>query len=187
MRLSQPTSDSIRCGRRSIIIITKPRTFLSSGGLGTMGYGIGACIGAKTGCPDKICVNIGGRRMLPYEPDTSLQQPADIRFRSSRSSSTIMFWAWCASGRRSFMENAIPTDGSGGCSGLLQGSRSDWDARQSASPRRRRLLRQLKRQSHSQKPVVIDCRIPEDDKVFPMVPAGAAISEVFDGDDLASK
>ena len=38
-----------------------------------------------------------------------------------------------------------------------------------------------------QKPVVIDCRIPEDDKVFPMVPAGAAISEVFDGDDLASK
>ena len=38
-----------------------------------------------------------------------------------------------------------------------------------------------------QKPVVIDCRIPEDDKVFPMVPAGAAISEVFDGDDLTSK
>ena len=37
------------------------------------------------------------------------------------------------------------------------------------------------------KPVLIECIIPEDDKVFPMVPAGAPIDEVFDGDDLAEK
>jgi acetolactate synthase-1/2/3 large subunit len=37
------------------------------------------------------------------------------------------------------------------------------------------------------RPVLIDCMIPEDDKVFPMVPAGAPIDEVFDGDDLARK
>ena len=37
------------------------------------------------------------------------------------------------------------------------------------------------------KPVVIECMIPEDDKVFPMVPAGAPISDVFDGVDLKKK
>ena len=37
-----------------------PRSFLSSGGLGTMGYGLGASLGAKTGCPDKVVVNIAG-------------------------------------------------------------------------------------------------------------------------------
>ena len=37
------------------------------------------------------------------------------------------------------------------------------------------------------RPVVINCIIPEDDKVFPMVPAGAPISEAFDGDDLKKK
>jgi acetolactate synthase-1/2/3 large subunit len=38
-----------------------------------------------------------------------------------------------------------------------------------------------------QKPVVIECVIEEDDKVFPMVPAGAAISEAFDAEDLSRR
>ena len=39
---------------------TKPRTLLTSGGLGTMGYGLGAAIGAKMGRPEKTVVNIAG-------------------------------------------------------------------------------------------------------------------------------
>lgn len=37
-----------------------PRSFISSGGLGTMGFGLGAAIGAKVGCPDRTVVNIAG-------------------------------------------------------------------------------------------------------------------------------
>ncbi len=37
-----------------------PRSFISSGGLGTMGYGLGAALGAKTGNPDKTVVNMAG-------------------------------------------------------------------------------------------------------------------------------
>ena len=39
---------------------TKPRTFLTSGGLGTMGYGLGAAIGAQIGMPDRQVINIAG-------------------------------------------------------------------------------------------------------------------------------
>ena len=38
----------------------RPRQLLTSGGLGTMGYGLGAAIGAKMGCRDKLVINIGG-------------------------------------------------------------------------------------------------------------------------------
>ena len=65
-------------------------------------------------------------------------------------------------------------DGSGGCAAIRV------TAKEEVAPA-------IEKAIALQKPVVIDCRIPEDDKVFPMVPAGAAISEVFDGDDLASK
>ena len=52
--------DSIRCGPLSFYKYDKPRKFLTSGVLGTMGYGLGASLGAKVGNPDKIVVNIAG-------------------------------------------------------------------------------------------------------------------------------
>ena len=66
----------------------QPRQLLTSGGLGTMGYGLGAAIGAKVGCPDKTVINIAG----------------DGCFRMS---STITFWVWFVSGRHFSMERDI--------------------------------------------------------------------------------
>ena len=164
---------------------TKPRTFLSSGGLGTMGYGIGACIGAKTGCPDKICVNIGGDgcfRMNLVELATAsrYQIPIIQIIINNHVLGMVRQWQTLFYGKRysqTVLEDAVDyckvAEGLG-CAAIRV------TAKEEVAPA-------IEKAIALQKPVVIDCRIPEDDKVFPMVPAGAAISEVFDGDDLASK
>ena len=164
---------------------TKPRTFLSSGGLGTMGYGIGACIGAKTGCPDKICVNIGGdgcfrMNLIELATASRYQIPIIQIIINNHVLGMVRLWQTLFYGKRysqTVLEHAVDyckvAEGLG-CAAIRV------TAKEEVAPA-------IEKAIALQKPVVIDCRIPEDDKVFPMVPAGAAISEVFDGDDLASK
>ena len=164
---------------------TKPRTFLSSGGLGTMGYGIGACIGAKTGCPDKICVNIGGdgcfrMNLIELATASRYQIPIIQIIINNHVLGMVRQWQTLFYGKRysqTVLEDAVDyckvAEGLG-CAAIRV------TAKEEVAPA-------IEKAIALQKPVVIDCRIPEDDKVFPMVPAGAAISEVFDGDDLASK
>lgn len=164
---------------------TKPRTFLSSGGLGTMGYGIGACIGAKTGCPDKICVNIGGdgcfrMNLIELATASRYQIPIIQIIINNHVLGMVRQWQTLFYGKRysqTVLEDAVDyckvAEGLG-CAAIRV------TAKEEVAPA-------IEKAIALQKPVVIDCRIPEDDKVFPMVPAGAAISEVFDGDDLVSK
>ena len=164
---------------------TKPRTFLSSGGLGTMGYGIGACIGAKTGCPDKICVNIGGdgcfrMNLIELATASRYQIPIIQIIINNHVLGMVRQWQTLFYGKRysqTVLEDAVDyckvAEGMG-CAAIRV------TAKEEVAPA-------IEKAIALQKPVVIDCRIPEDDKVFPMVPAGAAISEVFDGDDLTSK
>ena len=164
---------------------TKPRTFLSSGGLGTMGYGIGACIGAKTGCPDKICVNIGGdgcfrMNLIELATASRYQIPIIQIIINNHVLGMVRQWQTLFYGKRysqTVLEDAVDyckvAEGLG-CAAIRV------TAKEEVAPA-------IEKAIALQKPVVFDCRIPEDDKVFPMVPAGAAISEVFDGDDLASK
>ena len=164
---------------------TKPRTFLSSGGLGTMGYGIGACIGAKTGCPAKICVNIGGdgcfrMNLIELATASRYQIPIIQIIINNHVLGMVRQWQTLFYGKRysqTVLEDAVDyckvAEGLG-CAAIRV------IAKEEVAPA-------IEKAIALQKPVVIDCRIPEDDKVFPMVPAGAAISEVFDGDDLASK
>ena len=161
---------------------TEPRTFLSSGGLGTMGYGLGTCIGAKMGRPDKICVNIAGDgcfRMNMNELATASRYNIPIiqivinnhvlgmvrqwqtLFYEKRYSQTIL------SDKVDFIKVAEGL----GCEAIRVTKREE-------------VAPAIEKAISLGKPVVIECVIEEDDKVFPMVPAGAPISDAFDADDL---
>ena len=164
---------------------SRPRTFLSSGGLGTMGYGLGACIGAKVGNPDKICVNIAGDgcfRMNMQELATASRYNIPIiqvvinnhvlgmvrqwqtLFYDKRYSQTVL------NDKVDFCKVAEGL----GCEAIRVTKKEE-------------VAPAIEKALSMNAPVLLDCIIPEDDKVFPMVPAGAPISEAFDATDLAQR
>ncbi len=164
---------------------SRPRTFLSSGGLGTMGYGLGACIGAKVGSPDKICVNIAGDgcfRMNMNELATASRYNIPIiqivinnhvlgmvrqwqtLFYEKRYSQTVL---------QDKVDFCKVAEGLG-CAAIRVTKKEE-------------VAPAIEKALALKAPVLLDCMIPEDDKVFPMVPAGAPISDAFDAQDLAKK
>ena len=147
-----------------------------------MGYGLGACIGAKMGQPDKICINIAGDgcfRMNMNELATASRYNIPIiqvvinnhvlgmvrqwqtLFYGQRYSQTVLH------DKVDFCQVAKGL----GCEAIRVTKKEE-------------IGPAIERAISLQAPVLIECVIEEDDKVFPMVPAGAPISEVFDGDDL---
>ena len=163
---------------------SRPRTLLSSGGLGTMGYGLGACLGAKMGRPDKVCINIAGDgcfRMNMNELATASRYDIPIIQVVINNHVLGMVRQWqtlfyCKRYSQTILQDKVDfckvAEGLG-CEAIRVTKKEE------VAPAIEKALR-LK------KPVLIDCLIPEDDKVFPMVPAGAAITEAFDALDLAA-
>ena len=161
---------------------TEPRTLLTSGGLGTMGYGLGASIGAKVGRPEKTVVNIAGDgcfRMNMNEIATAarynipviqvvinnhvlgmVRQWQDL-FYGKRYSATVL------NDNVDFVKLAEAL----GAEGVRVTTQEEFKEA-------------FARALTLGKPIVIDCQIGSDDKVWPMVAPGAAISEAFDGKDL---
>ncbi len=164
---------------------TKPRTFLSSGGLGTMGYGLGACIGAQMGQPDKICINIAGDgcfRMNMNELATASRYNIPIIqvVINNHVLGMVRQWQTLFYGKRysqTVLNDKVDfckvAEGLG-CTAIRVTTKEE------VGPA-------IEKAISLKSPVLIECIIPEDDKVFPMVPAGAPLTEVFDGDDLKNQ
>ena len=164
---------------------TEPRTFLSSGGLGTMGYGLGACIGAKSGRPDKICINIAGDgcfRMNLNELATASRYNIPIIqvVINNHVLGMVRQWQTLFYGRRysqTILQDKVDfckvAEGLG-CEAILVTKKEE-------------VAPAIEKALALGKPVVLNCIIDEDDKVFPMVSPGGPISEAFDAQDLAKK
>ena len=161
---------------------TMPRTFLSSGGLGTMGYGLGACIGAQLGQPDKICINIAGDgcfRLNMNELATASHYNIPIIevVINNHVLGMVRQWQTLFYGKRysqtvlsEQVDYCMVAKGLG-CEAIRVSKKEEVDAA-------------IQKAIDLKRPVLIECIIPEDDKVFPMVPAGAPISEAFDASDM---
>ena len=164
---------------------TEPRTFLSSGGLGTMGYGLGACIGAQVGQPDKICINIAGDgcfRMNMQELATASRYNIPIIqvVINNHVLGMVRQWQTLFYGKR--YSQTVLNDKVDFCK-VAEGLGCE----AIRVTKKEEMGPAIEKAISLKCPVLIECMIPEDDKVFPMVPAGAPISEVFDGDDLKNK
>ena len=160
----------------------RPRQLLTSGGLGTMGYGLGARIGAKMGCKDKTVINIAGDgcfRMNMNEIATATRYNIPIIqvVFNNHVLGMVRQWQTLFYGKR--YSQTILND-SVDFVKIAEGM----GARAYRVTKREEVEPVLREAISLNIPVVIDCQIGSDDKVFPMVPAGKPIEEAFDEIDL---
>ena len=163
----------------------EPRQLLTSGGLGTMGYGLGASLGAKIAKKDKVVVNIAGDgcfRMNMNEIATAARYNIPIIQVVINNHVLGMVRQWQTLFYNERYSNTILNDNVNfemlakamGAEGKTVTTIEEFEAA-------------FKEALELGRPIVIDCQIDKDDKVWPMVPAGAAISEAFSGEDLKNK
>ena len=162
-----------------------PRTLLTSGGLGTMGYGLGASLGAKVGRPEKTVVNIAGDgcfRMNMNEIATAARHniPVIQVVINNHVLGMVRQWQNLFYGQRysaTVLNDAVDfvkLAEAMGAEGVRVATQEEF---------KEAFANALK----SGHPVVIDCQIDSDDKVWPMVAPGAPINEAFDEKDLEAK
>ncbi|MCR4831874.1 MAG: biosynthetic-type acetolactate synthase large subunit [Pseudobutyrivibrio sp.] len=156
----------------------KPHQLLTSGGLGTMGYGLGAAIGAKTGKPEKTVINFAGDgcfRMNMNEMATASRENLPIIEIILNNHVLGMVRQWQTIFYEKRYSATVLDDGvdyvklaeAMGATGYRVTTREEFNNALSEAMR-------------SEKPVLIDCIIDSDDKVWPMVAPGAPINEFFE-------
>ena len=163
----------------------KPRTLLTSGGLGTMGYGLGAAIGAPVANPDRQVINIAGDgcfRMNMNELATAVRQKLPLIEVIMNNHVLGMVRQWQTLFYQEHYSATVLDDGvdyvklaeAMGAEARRVTTREEFEAAFAEALR-------------CDKPFVIDAIIDSDDKVWPMVAPGAPINECFDGEDYSAK
>lgn len=156
----------------------KPRTFISSGGLGTMGYGLGASIGAQLGQPQKRVFNIAGDgsfAMNCNELATALQYdlPIIVVILNNGVLGMVRQWQDLFYERR-FSQTCLASQTN------LEKLAEAYGALALTIREREEIIPVLKEALEAKKTTVINCLIDKDEKVFPIVPPGASIDQLIE-------
>ncbi len=156
---------------------TQPRTLLSSGGLGTMGYGLPAAIGAQLAFPDRVVFDIAGEgsfQMNVQELATAVQYqlPVKVAILNNHSLGMVRQWQEMFFNKR-YSETSLASQPdfaklaeAYGAAGLRADHSKD-------------VIPCLEKALSIPRPVVIDFHVDPEEKVFPMVPAGHGIDQMI--------
>lgn len=153
----------------------RPRTFISSGGLGTMGYGLPAAIGAKVGCPDKEVWDIAGDgsiQMNIQELATAVSNDIPVRVAILNNEYLGMVRQW----QELFYNRRYSYTDMSGQPDFVKLAEA-YHAVGIRVEKQGDVKDAIKSAMKSDKPVFIDFRVSKEENVFPMVPAGASINE----------
>jgi len=160
---------------------TKPRTFLTSGGLGTMGYGFPAAIGAKVGKPDKTVFDIAGDgsiQMNIQELATSVLNKINVKIAVLNNCYLGMVRQWQELFyKRRYSHTYLNTCS---CPNLVKLAES-YGALGIRVTKKKDVKSALEKAIKTQNTVLIDFMVEEEENVMPMVPAGEAINRMIGG------
>ena len=159
---------------------SRPRQFLSSGGLGTMGYGLPAAIGAQIAKPKETVIDIDGDHsfnMTMTELSTAVQHklPIKVCILNNGYMGMVRQWQELFYGKRyscSYLQNPNYEDVAKalGATGITVDKKAD-------------VPKAVKQMLAEKKPCVVDFKVEREENVWPMVPAGASLDEM-DGLDI---
>ena len=156
----------------------QPRTFLSSGGLGTMGYSMGASIGGQFGCPDKTVVSFAGdgcfhMNLAELATMASYNVPVKMFIMNNKVLGMVRQWQKLFYGNRfadtdpNRKTDFVKVAEAFGVKGLRISTNDDIDS-------------VVKEALETPGPVLIDCRISPDSNVLPMIPPGGAHTDIIE-------
>ncbi len=154
-----------------------PRRFMTSGGLGTMGYGLPAAIGVQAAHPDALVVDIAGEasvQMTMQEMSCAVQYglPVKIFILNNEWMGMVRQWQQLLHGERysqswsAALPDFVKMAEAFGCLGLRATDPAELDAK-------------IAEMIHDPRPVLFDCRVSKAENCYPMIPSGAAHDEML--------
>jgi acetolactate synthase-1/2/3 large subunit len=175
---------------------TKPRTFISSGGLGTMGFGFPAAIGAKVGCPDKLVFDISGDgsfQMNIQELATCVANDIQVKVAILNNGylGMVRQWQELFYGRR-YSKTCLARNAAcpKKCDKPIEKCPQSipdfvkvaeaYGAVGIRVEKKKDVVPAIKKAIATPSPVVLDFIVAREENVFPMVPAGASLTEMLD-------